>query len=382
MIRVDQSQLSLMLGAAVKFLSSPRNANCGSEYLNLSIDRSEGDRLAVKAWNTVQGFTGYVDILEGEEFPEVYVDRVVQRQVSLLPAGHPVMLSVEGDRLQLKQDNRIRSSSYEWQVVPHTHNFVTVPETEGICLLSSSTSVWETLTANVLAYEECQDTISHKLACSYASSKNGLMQVYVGDGRTNTVVSINGVNEEAEFVIPSKTVSMVGDVLKKISPSEIDLVKDGDEYRFDLFSGGDCCVAEVYSRSINHPFIPAAEMIRSIYEMSTEGAIAPKGNLLRPLQAININDAGKIKVEISGGEVLMSLANEELSVSEAIAATGENSANFSINPRYLYQALNSLSADEVEVRYEPLKNAVCLREEANGAEVIHVVMGITKPSES
>jgi DNA polymerase III subunit beta len=357
-LQVTQANLSKALNTVARIANS-RNA---LPILSNVLLKTENNRLSIAATNLDIGITHFIGSKIQSGGAITVPARLMQDFVSSLPDS---VLNLE------LTDNKLHIATDQYQSTINgivADDFPVMPAIkEGISWKSPAAEFKKALSRTVFAASA--DDARPVLSGVYFHSAAGRGVVVATDSYRLAENKLGKVSKTVNFLVPANAAQ---DLLRIISDTDKEVSVTHDDQQV-LFNVGD---VSLVARLIEGNYPDYRKLIPSKF---TTVARLAKADFL------NITKVSSLFARESAGSITIKASKDDNSVSiNAIASQlGENTAKadakitgggeITLNSRYLIEALNAFSADEIEFCFNGKLEPIILRSPAE-ADYIHLIM--------
>lgn len=324
--------------------------------------KTVGGRLSIAATNLDIAITHYIGAKVSEEGAITVPARLMQDFVSSLPAG-VIDLKLDDYKLNIATDqyqsviNGV--SAEEFPVMPAIDKGKTwsVPAGE----------LKKSLQQVVIAASN--DEARPVLTGVYLHTVDGCLYMAATDSYRLAEKEISKTNEEIDLLVP---VTAMNDLLRIVSDGDDEVRVTSDDQQVLFQVGG----VELVARLIEGRYPDYRKLIPQQFETT---AILKRADLLNAAKISSLfarESAGSITLNVDESA-------QELSIRSVASQLGENTAHavakvtgggaITLNSRYLLDALNALSSEEVSFSFNGKLEPSVLRDPANPGYT-HIVM--------
>jgi DNA polymerase-3 subunit beta len=356
-LQVTQTNLSKALNTVARIANSRNQLAILSNVLL----KTENNRLSIAATNLDIGITHFIGSKIESEGAITVPARLMQDFISSLPDS---VLNLE------LTDNKLHITNDQYQSTINgiaADDFPIMPAIkEGITWKSPAAEFKKALSQVVFAASA--DDARPVLNGVYFHSDNGRAVVVATDSYRLAENKLSKVTKQVNFLVPA---SAAQDLLRIISDTDKEVVVTHDDQQV-LFNVGDVSlVARLiegnypdYRKLIPNKFATVAKLAKSDF--------------------INIAKVSALFARESAGSITIKAdKNEGVSINAIASQLGENTAQaeakvtgggeITLNSRYLIDALNAFSADEVEFCFNGKLEPIILRSAAE-PDYLHLIM--------
>jgi len=324
--------------------------------------KTEGGRLSIAATNLDIAITHYIGAKVSVEGAITVPARLMQDFVSSLPAG-VIDLELDGYKLNIATEqyqsviNGV--SAEEFPVMPAIAGGKTwsIPASE----------LKKSLQQVVIAASN--DETRPVLTGVYLHTVDGSLYMAATDSYRLAEKELFKTDEQINLLVP---VTAMNDLLRIVSDSDDEVRVTSDDQQV-LFQVGD---VELVARLIEGKYPDYRKLIPQTFQTT---AILKRADLL------NATKISSLFARESAGSITLNVdeSTQELSIRSVASQLGENTAHavakvtgggsITLNSRYLLDALNALSGEEVSFSFNGKLEPTVLRDPAN-ASYTHIVM--------
>lgn len=324
--------------------------------------KTVGGRLSIAATNLDIAITHYIGAKVSEEGAITVPARLMQDFVSSLPAG-VIDLKLDDYKLNIATDqyqsviNGV--SAEEFPVMPA----ITKGKTWGVPAGELKKSLQQVVIA------ASNDEARPVLTGVYLHTVDGGLYMAATDSYRLAEKELSKTDEEIDLLVP---VTAMNDLLRIVSDSDDEVRVTSDDQQV-LFQVGD---VELVARLIEGKYPDYRKLIPQSFETT---AILKRADLLNAAKISSLfarESAGSITLNVDE-------AAQELSIRSVASQLGENTAHamakvtgggaITLNSRYLLDALNALSGEDVSFSFNGKLEPSVLRDPAN-PNYTHIVM--------
>lgn len=361
-VTVTQENLSFALSSASRIASS----KAGLPILSNILLRTDGARLLVAATNLEVATSHRIGAKVVKPGSVTVPARLISEFVQNLPK-EKITLQVKDNKLHIKATNsssRINGSSdEEFPELP------TIEESKAVSYTITSDDFKHAVSQTIIAASG--DSTRPVLTGVYWHSYEGNLYMAATDGYRLTERNVVPTTSDVNAIIPVSTLQEVMRTLRDDNES-VEVLFDETQVTFRLAD------SEITSRLIDGNFPDYRQLIPSASDTSF--------TILRNEFVRIIKIAGLFARESGGGITLSIDADKKtLSVHSIASEVGENSseitvdvngqtASVSLNSRYLTDALNVMSSDEITFEFSGKLSPCIIHEKTDKPAYKHVVM--------
>jgi DNA polymerase-3 subunit beta len=357
-LQVTQANLSKALNTVARIANSRNQLAILSNVLL----KTENNRLSIAATNLDIGITHFIGSKIEQNGAITVPARLMQDFVSSLPDS---VLNLE------LTDNKLRITTDQYQSTINgivADDFPVMPAIkEGISWKSPAADFKKALSQVVFAASA--DDARPVLNGVYFHSSGGRAVVAATDSYRLAENKLSKVTKQVNFLVPA---SAAHDLLRIVSDSDKEVVVTHDDQQV-LFHVGD---VSLVARLIEGNYPDYRKLIPTKFSTVAKLTKADFLNIAKVSALFARESAGSITIKADKGEGAVSI--------NAIASQlGENTAKadakitgggeITLNSRYLIEALNAFSSEEVEFCFNGKLEPIILRS-ATEPDYLHLVM--------
>jgi DNA polymerase-3 subunit beta len=357
-LQVTQENLNKALGT-VSRVASGRNT---LPILSNVLLKTEANRLSIAATNLDIAITHYLGSKVSEEGSITVPARLMQDFVNSLP-NSVIDLNLEDHKLHIttEQYNSVINgvSAEEFPVMPAI--------TKGITWKIKSSELKHGLAEVIIAASA--DETRPALTGVYFHTHEGRLFIVATDSYRLAEKELIKTDKEISLLIPA---SAMHDLLRILNDTDEEVTVTHDDQQV-LFKTGD---VELVTRLIEGKYPDYRKLIPEAFEVVIQ--------VSRP-ELINITKVSSLFARESAGSITLNASDKDKTVSiKSIASQlGENTASASasvkgagsitLNSRYLLDALNSFSGEDINFCFNGKLDAVVLRDSKESGH-LHLIM--------
>lgn len=357
-LQVTQENLSRALSTVARVA----NARGTLPILANVLVKTTNNRLSLAATNLDIAITQYCGAKISEEGSITIPARLMQDFISGLPSGI----------INLKLDeNKLHITTDQYQSVINgvsAEDFPVMPAIEGGTELTIPGSTLKRALQQVV-FAASNDESRPVLTGVYMHTVDGVLHLAATDSYRLASKTLTSVQAEATVLIP---VSAMQDVLR-ILGDHSDPVHITYNDQQVLFQIGD---VELVARLIEGTYPPYQNLIPKDFANIASVKRADLLNITKVSSLFARESAGSVKVSIDETEKNLSIRSIASQVGENTASaegTITGSGDITINSRYLLDALNAFTGEEVEFCFNGKLEPVVLRSKTE-PDYIHLIM--------
>ncbi len=324
--------------------------------------KTVGGRLSIAATNLDIAITHYIGAKVSEEGAITVPARLMQDFVSSLPAG-VIDLKLDDYKLNIATDqyqsviNGV--SAEEFPVMPS----ISKGKTWSIPASEFKRSLQQVVIA------ASNDEARPVLTGVYLHTVDGSLYMAATDSYRLAEKELFKTDEQINLLVP---VTAMNDLLRIVSDSDDEVRVTSDDQQV-LFQVGD---VELVARLIEGKYPDYRKLIPQTFETTA---------MLKRADLLNATKISSLFARESAGSITLNVdeSTQELSIRSVASQLGENTAHaaakvtgggsITLNSRYLLDALNALSGDEVSFSFNGKLEPTVLRDPAN-VSYTHIVM--------
>lgn len=357
-LQVTQENLSRALNNVARIASSRNTLPILSNVLIKTID----NRVCVAATNLNIAITNYIGSKVSEEGSITVPARLMQDFISSLPGG-VIDLNLEDTKLHISTDHHKSvingTPADDYPVMPKIK--------DGKKWKITSKELKEALAQVVVAASS--DDARPVLTGVNFYTHEGELYIVATDSYRLAEKKPMKLKEEINVLVPA---SAVQDLLRLLDDSDDEVKITSDEQQI-LFKKGD---VELVTRLIEGKFPEYKKLIPTKFSTS---AVANKADI------INIAKVSSLFARETAGSVRLSVdsTNKQINIDSIASQLGENSAStaakttgdseITLNSRYIIDALNALSGEEVYIGFNEKLEPFVVKNNKDDS-YLHIIM--------
>lgn len=357
-LQVTQENLNKALGIVARVANTRGTLPVLANVLIKTVN----NRLSIAATNLDIAITHYIGAKVAEEGAITVPARLMQDFVSSLPSG---VIDLRLD------DYKLNIATEQYQSVVNgvsAEEFPVMPAiTKGKSWKIAAPELKRSLQQVVIAASN--DEARPVLTGVYLHTDEGKLYMAATDSYRLAEKQLQSMNEDVNLLVP---VSAMQDLLRIVSDEsgDVEIVSDDQQV---LFRVGD---VELVARLIEGKYPDYRKLIPQKFATT---ATLKRADLLNAAKVSSLfarESAGSITINVDEG-------SQELSIRSVASQLGENTAranakvigggDITLNSRYLLDALNALSGEEVAFAFNGKLEASVLRDPASG-DYTHIIM--------
>ena len=357
-LQVAQANLSKALNSVAR-IANTRNT---LPILANVLIKTENNRLSIAATNLDIAITHYVGSKVEKDGAITVPARLMQDFISNLPDG---IINFELDDNKL----RIRTEKYE-----STINGISAEDFPVMPAISGGAS-WKLPAANLkkalsqAVFAASSDDARPVLTGVYFHSEAGRPIIAATDSYRLAQAKLAKSKSEINFLLPA---SAAQDLLRIVTDSDEDVAVTHDDQQV-RFEAGDITLV---ARLIEGNYPPYQKLIPSKFSTVAKLKRAELANIAKVSSLFARESAGSITINVSKDDsrvsinaVASQLGENTASAEAEVTADGE----VTLNSRYLIDALNAFSGDDIEFCFNG-KLEPCILRSASEPDYLHLIM--------
>lgn len=361
-VTVTQENLSFALSSASRIASN----KAGLPILSNILLRTDGSRLLVAATNLEVAISHRIGAKVAKPGSITIPARLISEFVQNLPKEQ-ITLKVKDNKLLISATNSSSkingSSDEEFPELP------TIDEKQAVSYTITSDDFKHAVNQTIIAASN--DSTRPVLTGVYWHSHEGSLYIAATDGYRLTERNVVPTTSNVNAIIPVSTLQEVIRTLREDNES-VEVLFDETQVTFRLAD------SEVTSRLIDGNFPDYRQLIPSSSDTSFT---------ISRSEFVRIIKIAGLFARESGGGITLSVDTEKkgLAVHSIASEVGENSsevsiettgqtASISLNSRYLTDALNVMSSDEVMFEFSGKLSPCIVHEKTNKPVYKHIIM--------
>ena len=357
-LQVTQENLNRALGTVARVA----NTRGTLPILANILVKTTNNRLSIAATNLDIAITHYIGAKVGEEGSVTVPARLMQDFVSSLPTG-VIELDLEETKLHIKTE--------QYKSVVNgiaADDFPVMPTIEdGKSWKISGPTLKKAL--QQVAFAASSDESRPVLTGVLLQSQDDKLYMAATDSYRLTEKDLGANDQDVQLLVP---VSAMQDLLRIVSDFDEDVKVTHDDQQV-LFQVGD---VDLVARLIDGKYPPYRTLIPK------EFAVTAK---LKRADFVNVTKVSSLFARESAGSITIDVSDEsqELSIHSIASQLGENDAtakaevkgsgSITLNSRYLLDALQAFSGDEIEFCFNGKLEATLLRDPKTD-DYVHIIM--------
>lgn len=357
-LQVTQENLNKALGTVARVA----NARGTLPVLANVLLKTVGNRLSVAATNLDIAITHYTGAKVEKEGAITIPARLTQDLVNSLPGG-VINFDLEELKLHISTDqyqsviNGV--SAEEFPVMPAI--------AKGRTLTLPASELKRGLQQVIFAASS--DEARPVLTGVYLHTHEGKLYMAATDSYRLAQKQLGPAKEDVKLLVPA---SAMGDVLRIVNDLEEDVTITSDDQQVQLKAGD----VELVARLIDGDYPDYRRLIPSKFEVGATLARADLVNAAKVSSLFARESAGSITINIDEEK-------QELSIRSIASQLGENTAtaaakikgsgSITLNSRYLLDALNALSGQEVSFSFNGKLEPIVIADPA-AKDYLHIIM--------
>ncbi len=355
-LQVTQENLAKALNSVARIANSRNTLPILANVLL----KTENNRLSISATNLDIAITHFIGSKIEKEGSITVPARLMQDFVSSLPDN---ILNLELNENKLK----INTDKYQSTIngIP-SEDFPVMPAIKGDVLWKIPAKDFKkALQQTVLAASN--DDARPVLTGVYFYSENGTVMAAATDSYRLSEKKMGKSKDQINFLVPA---SALNDLLRIISDTDKEVAVTHDDQQV-LFQVGDVTLV---ARLIEGNYPDYKKLIPTKFETVAK---VQRGDF------INVARVSSLFARESAGSITLKAEGKELSVNSIASQIGENTAtadavvkgggDVTLNSRYLIDALNAFSSEEVEFCFNGKLEPCILRSETDKS-YLHLIM--------
>ena len=364
-IEVSQEKLSKALGVVSRVAVGARAT---LPILSNVLIRVDKGKVSLVTTNLEMAVVDYLPVSNSKDGVITVPARVLAEFVANIPRGEKINLKTEGIKVKLtagKYSSTVNGvAADDFPELPEINEKKAVKYRMGV--EDFKTGISEVIMA------VSTDTTRPSLTGVYFYTDGDTLYVAATDGyRLAERRFVEGVKSEVKAIIPAPALQ---EVLRSLNDEdeEIELVFEDGQARFRFGE------IEVTSKLIDGSY---PDFHRLLPKKSDISMVADKAEMLRAVRMARVFSSGAdgaISLEIVDKKVIISSISNELgeNKSEIAAKTvGTGKRNFSA--RYMLDALNVMESDKVKIEIDSSSTQMLMRNEKSD-KYVHVIMTLLK----
>lgn len=335
-LQVTQENLSRALNNVARIATTRNTLPILANVLIKTVD----NRLCIAATNLNIAITTYIGSKVSENGSITVPARLMQDFISSLPSG-VIDINLEDTKLHISTEHHKSTvngtPADDYPVMPQIK--------EGKKWSMSSKELKSALSQVVVAASN--DDARPVLTGVNFYTLEGKLYAVATDSYRLAEKQLMPLKEEISVLVPA---SSLQDLLRILDDSDDEVQVTSDEQQI-LFAKGD---VELVTRLIDGKFPEYKKLIPNKFNSSAVATKSEISNIAKVSSLFARETAGSVKVKIDS-------ANKQISIDSLASQLGENSANvaaktngngeITLNSRYIMDALNSLSGEEVFIGF-------------------------------
>lgn len=324
--------------------------------------KTENNRLSLAATNLDIAITQYCGAKISEEGSITIPARLMQDFISGLPSG-VIDLKLDDNKLHIKTD--------QYQSVINgvsAEDFPVMPAIEGGVELTVGGQVLKRALQQVV-FAASNDESRPVLTGVYVHTMDGSLRLAATDSYRLAAKKLTKTDADIEVLIP---VTAMQDVLRILGDHSEDVHITYNDQQV-LFRVGD---VELVARLIEGKYPPYQNLIPKEFANVAKVKRADLVNITKVSSLFARESAGSVKVVLDDNSKNLSIRSVASQIGENTAsANGEitGDGDITINSRYLLDALQAFTGDEVEFCFNGKLEPVVIKSSAE-SDYIHLVM--------
>ncbi|HET7302170.1 MAG TPA: DNA polymerase III subunit beta [Candidatus Saccharimonadales bacterium] len=357
-LQVTQENLNKALGTVARVANTRGTLPVLANVLIKTVN----NRLSISATNLDIAITQFIGAKVTEEGSITVPARLMQDFVGSLPGG-AIQLELDEFRLRIAADQYKSTingvSAEEFPVMPEIQN--------GTSWTISAPLLKKSLQQVVLAASN--DEARPVLTGVYLHTIEGTLYLAATDSYRLAEKALSGTTEDVSLLVP---VSAMQDLLRIINDSDEEVKITHDDQQV-LFTVGEI---ELVARLIEGKYPPYRNLIPTSFETTATLKRADLQNVTKVSSLFARESAGSITIEVDE-------LKQQLSIHSVASQLGENtaqaeakisgSASITLNSRYLMDALQVISSDEVSFCFNGKLEPIVVKDPAS-EDYIHIIM--------
>ncbi len=358
-LQVTQENLSKAVGS-VSRVANTRNT---LPILANIVLKTIGTRLAISATNLEIAITQYIGSKVKEEGSITVPARLMQDFVSSLPAG-VINLELEDFKLHITTDqyNSVINgiSAEEFPVMPTIEG----GSTWQIPALQLKKGLQQVLVA------ASSDEARPVLTGVYLHSHEGLVYLVSTDSYRLAERRLSKTDQQMKLLIPATAFS---DLLRLLPDNDevVEVVSDEQQVLFKVGDG------ELVTRLIDGSYPDYRRLVPKDFANMAKIKRSELTNITKVSSLFARESAGSVTIHLDPKASTVSIRSIASQLGENTATAPANitseGGDITLNSRYILDALNVLSAEEVELCFNG-KLEACVIREAGSSDYTHVIM--------
>lgn len=357
-LQVTQANLSKALNSVAR-IANTRNT---LPVLANVLIKTENNRLSIAATNLDIAITHYVGSKISKEGAITVPARLMQDFIGNLPDG-VINFDLEGNKLHISADQ------YESSINGiSAEDFPVMPAIDGGINWKLPAAEFKKSLSQVV-FAASTDDARPVLTGVYFHSEDGKVALAATDSYRLAEVNLGKAKSEVNFLLPA---SAAQDLLRIISDDEKEVSITHDEQQVRVEAGDITLVA----RLIEGNYPPYRKLVPTKFSTIAKLKRADFANIAKVSSLFARESAGSITInaskdsrKISINAIASQLGENTASAEASVTADGE----VTLNSRYLIDALNAFSGDEIEFCFNG-KLEPCILRSAAEPNYLHLIM--------